>query len=214
MTKLTWIFVIIGCIVNAVIEAFPGARGISMLGQLGILSVTGLVLVLFDRPVFKPLIVVASWLLQNIFLIVAMLCDAPEYADAEFERDDAFDRAFESLKPLLVRPMHSAVLILYVFTQGLSFKQTAFIMLPVYCLQEVASTVYFTYVHEQLDDYARTLLPRFSVILFVGLITLMCAYLNTLRQMQLFFSNRNMLAFNKNMANLFDKLYEEGIFVY
>ena len=32
--------------------------------------------------------------------------------------------------------------------------------------------------------------------------------------MQLFLSNRNMVVCNKNMANLFDKLDEEGLFVY
>ena len=133
-----------------------------------------------------------------------MLFDAP-YDGANIIDSETFKNSS------VVRPLHWAVMILYVFTQGLTFKSAAFVILPIYCLQEAARSVYFVMLYE-MDGV--TLVPRGSVILFVGLITLMCLYLRTLREMQLFLSNRNMVVCNKNMANLFDKLDEEGLFVY
>lgn len=210
LTKLTWLFVIIGCIINAVVEAFSEASSLSTLGQLGLLSTTGLVLIIWDRQtLYKPMCIVASWVLQNLFLVLAMLYDAPkDGAEIEADGDEA---ASETFKSLVVRPLHWAVMILYVFTQGLTLKLSTFVILPIYCLQEMARSAYFAKLYD-LDGL--TLVPRCSVILFVGLITLMCLYLRTLREMQLFLSNRNMAVCNKNMANLFDKLDEEGLFVY
>ena len=208
LTKLTWLFVIIGCIVNAIIEAFLGASSLSTLGQLGLLSTTGLILIIWDRQkLYKPMCVMASWVLQNLFLVLAMLYDAP-IDGAEIDSEEA---ASETFKSLVVRPLHWAVMILYVFTQGLTFKCAAFVILPIYCLEEVARSAYFAQLY---DLNGLTLVPRYSVIFFVGLITFMCLYLRTLREMQLFLSNRNMVVCNKNMANLFDKLDEEGLFVY
>ena len=84
-------------------------------------------------------------------------------------------------------------------------------MLPFYCLEEVARSIFYA-LHLGLDD--TLLLPRISVILFVAFTTLMCLYLSTLRQMKLFYSNWNLGVFNGNMRGLFDKFDEEGIFVY
>ena len=131
LTKLTWLFVIIGCIVNAIIEAFSGASSLSTLGQLGLLSTTGLVLIIWDRQtLYKPVCVMASWVLQNLFLVLAMLYDAPKDG-AEIEGEEASSETFKSL---VVRPLHWAVMVLYVFTQGLTFKCAAFVILPIYCL--------------------------------------------------------------------------------
>ena len=64
VTKLTWFFVIVGCILNAVAEAFVGASSLSTLGQLGLLSATGLVLIIWDRQMqYKPMCVMASWII-------------------------------------------------------------------------------------------------------------------------------------------------------
>ena len=206
-TKLTWIIIIIGCIFNAIIEALFGVSSLSTFGQLGLMFTTGLVLICWDRQtLYKPMCVMASWLLQNLFLVLAMLYDAP-VEDAA----DAGEATSETFKSLVVRPLHWAVMILYVFTQGLTFKCAAFVILPIYCLEEIARLAYFAKLHD-LDGL--TLVPQCSVIVFVGLITLMCLYLRTLREMQLFLSNRNMVVCKKNMANLFDKLDEEGLFVY
>ena len=49
---------------------------------------------------------------------------------------------------LLLRPTHWAIYIFFIFTQGLTFKQTVSVMLPVYFLQQIGRSVYFVVQHD------------------------------------------------------------------
>ena len=68
----------------------------------------------------------------------------------------------------------------FIFTQGLSFKQIVWILLPVYFMQEIGRSVYFVVLHD-LDNLK--LVSQCNMIVFVSLMTLLAVYLTTLRQM-------------------------------
>ena len=83
--------------------------------QLAALIITAMVIVLIDMPKCYQVCILVSWVLQNVLLIVALPFDK-----IIEEEEIVAEKAYESI---VARPMHQAVLIMYVFTQGLSFKQ-------------------------------------------------------------------------------------------
>ena len=84
--------------------------------QLAALIITAMIMILIDLPKCYQVFILVSWVLQNFMLIVALHFDKI----CEGEEETAAEKAYESI---VARPMHQAVLIMYVFTQGLSFKQ-------------------------------------------------------------------------------------------
>ena len=97
--------------------------------------------------------------------------------------DDRHEREFgeeEIMSFNLIRPLNQAVLVLYIFTQGLTFRQNLFVMLPVYVLLEVGRSVSFVTLHS-LD--ALQLMRCCGVLLLVINIIATSVYLTTINTM-------------------------------
>ena len=90
---------------------------ISTMTQLAALTIIAMIMILIDLPKCQQVCILVSWVLQNVMLIVTLPFDK---ICEEEEEGIAAEKAYESI---VARPMHQAVLIMYVFTQGLSFKQ-------------------------------------------------------------------------------------------
>ena len=88
---------------------------ISTMTQLAALTIIAMIMILIDLPKCQQVCILVSWVLQNVLLVVALPFDK-----ICGEEEIAAEKAYESI---VARPMHQAVLIMYVFTQGLSFKQ-------------------------------------------------------------------------------------------
>ena len=80
----------------------------------------------------------------------------------------------------LIRPLNQAVLVMYVFTQGLTFRQNFFVMLPIYALLEIGRSVSFVTLRS-LD--AIQLMRCCGVLLLVVNIIATSAYLTTINKM-------------------------------
>lgn len=130
MRKLIWSFIMLSCIVCTAIEMFSDEYSSSTIGQLGILCFTTPVILLQDKGKYVPICTIISWLIQCVALV---MLDINLFNDGvQSENDEEVFRKNQEL--LAIRPMHLAVLILYVFTQGLSFKQSFYIMMPTYVI--------------------------------------------------------------------------------
>ena len=110
----------------------------------------------------------------------------------------------------LIRPLNQAVLVMYVFTQGLTFRQNFFVMLPIYALLEIGRSVSFVTLRS-LD--AIQLMRCCGVLLLVVNIIATSAYLTTINKMQQFYTINQCIVHHKNLEKIYDKL-DEGILIY
>ena len=106
---------------------------------------TGAIVLLCETkwPKAIPHVIISSFLLQAVFEIVLETNYDESHkvnSDQEFTEDQIMSFA-------LVRPLNQAVLILYILTQGLTFKQVFYLMLPIYAILEIGRSLSFIALH-------------------------------------------------------------------
>ena len=130
MRQLTWSFILVCCIVFGLIEAISTEQCAATIGQLFFVSLTGLAILLLDKSKEKYVqaLVVTSFIVQAVFLTIIDIYDPHEgieLAKTASVSGALFSESDENrLSPEmhLVRPTQWAVLLMYCFTQGLTFK--------------------------------------------------------------------------------------------
>ena len=110
----------------------------------------------------------------------------------------------------LIRPLNQAVLIMYIFTQGLSFKQVIYVMVPIYCLLEIGRSVSFVTLRELNSNQ---LIRCCSVLLLLTIFITTSFYYSMLNNMQMFYMNSQSKSYFQNLLKQFD-MVDEGLLVF
>lgn len=110
----------------------------------------------------------------------------------------------------LQRSLNLSLLVLFIFTQGLSFKVSNYFLIPVYCVTEVSRSVAFLN-NQDLENYH--LMKCCSILFMTTMILVMSNYVVTFSQMQQFYSTDQAKKRYLNLSSLFDK-FDEGLLLY
>ena len=150
MRGLSWIVIFLGCFVTTIFVLQVKIYNYVIVGQLIILFLTGVVVLVFERLSFPNALshcILISWILLATFGIVT---ESIAHSSEAFDEENMSDTSSDGIMSFsLVRLLNQAVLIFYIFTQGLTFRQTIFVMIPVYAIIEVSRSISYV-MHREL----------------------------------------------------------------
>ena len=106
--------------------------------------------------------------------------------------------------------LNLSILVLFVFTQGLSFKQSNYFVIPIYCVTEVCRSVAFL---KKQDLESKHLIKSGSVLFLITIIIVLSNYFVNFNQMQQFYCTDQAKKRYLNLSSLFDK-FDEGLLLY